>query len=129
MSKLVGTPIKLSIGECLIVKDERDCIRGSFNLLFKKLVDTQIPRPPGALLLVITLVTSNAASGIPVNQERLTFKFRQQRYFSYILVWIIDDGVEQYQEVLRHARDGRSIEQINIVAEVYRELAFRFKYH
>ena len=82
MCHLIGPFVEFSIRQLLALKRNRSGVRGSLNLGFKQLMDTQIP---GVIRMGV----------IPLDQQLMPFGFGQERQAGETLIWIGDDACQQ----------------------------------
>src|SRR5436305_6719599 len=108
MSQLVGSSIEVCIGHDLFFKDKRSRIRGSLDLLFKKVVQTHI-------LYSITACRM-PGSGSPAGREHpFSLLWCKQGQIRESSLRVVYDAFEQRLEVAEHASHGLGFKQIRTV--------------
>src|SRR5437764_591398 len=91
MRQLIGAPVQLPVGHCLLIKYQRNRPRSALCLLFKYLVNWLVLR-------------KSCVCGVPSYQQLFLLLFRQQRQVSDVLIGITHNGFEQGLPVSCDAR-------------------------
>src|SRR5437899_12543199 len=97
--ELIGSPIQLTIGKTLILKNYRCRVRRSLHLRLEEMMNT-----------LITWVVR--LGRIPFHQELAAFGWAEQRQPRQMLIGIEDDALQQSLKMLRHAVNGAGAEQV-----------------
>src|SRR5438270_5141705 len=104
MRQLIGAPVQLPVGHCLLIKYERNRPWSALCLHFKYLENWLVLR-------------KSCVCGVPSYQQLFLLLFRQQRQVSDVLIGITHNGFEQGLPVSCDALDSGGIKQIRIIHE------------
>ncbi len=103
--ELVGARVQLPVGEACVVGLHGQRIRSAPRLCLDALVDACVAREV-------------RGGGVPLHQDLVPLRFRQQGDGAQRGLGPGDQGFHQHAEVLGHPRGGGAVEQVGVVAEL-----------
>ncbi|MNX32597.1 hypothetical protein D3C86_628090 [compost metagenome] len=95
----VGLLVEFAVSQLRVRERHGQCIRARSHLLADQLMNAQI-------------FGEAFIGAVPVMHDALIFGLFQQRQITDALLRIADHALQQTYPVLRHARDGRGVEQV-----------------